>query len=148
MNNKRIYLLAYSLLKNYLWEQPSRITGEQQAAALETLKSVLELLKKAKPISHKSCGTVYMEYVHRLFQVENELCTLCYYNACHELRCLFERDRIFEKQVLYNVIDTLKKHLSGRFTVEVVHRAPPRKTILEECNNGNGKDSLQTASHR
>lgn len=112
MNNKRVYRSAYSLLKNYLWEQPSKITEEQQTVALETLKSILELLEKAKPISHKSRSTVYMEYIHRLFQVENELCTPCYYNACYELRRLFERDRVFEKQVLYNVIDTLKKHLT------------------------------------
>lgn len=111
MNNKKLYLSAYSLVKKYLWKKTSDITEEQQRKALETLKEVLKLLEKAKPVLNTSRNTVLMDYIPRLFQVEHELCIPCYYNACHELRCFFEHEAVFEPQVLYNVIDTLKKHL-------------------------------------
>lgn len=113
MNNKNLINEAYSMLKQYLWKKTTEITAEEQHKAYDTLKSVLALLESAKPIDKQSYNTINMDYIPRLYQVEYELCVPCYYNACHELRCFFEHESVLERQVFFNVIDTLKKHIIG-----------------------------------
>lgn len=114
MSNKQIKRLITELLQNFsCWEKPENISRNMQQHSLDTMRNVLTLLEKAKPLNNKrSFHSYHFDYIYQLYQIEFEMKNRCYYNACYKLYSVCHKVPLFEKQILLNTIDVLRKNLS------------------------------------